>query len=155
MTQPLIEITVESNTADLPKIHQRLQQCQPTPGAIVTFTGLVRDLDNDKTIVALELEHYPGMTEKALHTIALQAAELWPLHAVVIQHRIGYLTAGEPIVAIGVASAHRRDAFDGCQFIMDYLKNDAPFWKKEIRTDGQSWIEAKQSDIDAKARWKK
>ncbi len=148
-----IEIAVQQVAFDTGAIYQQLSRCRPFPGAVVTFTGLVRDLDQQKNIIALELEHYPGMTEQTLRNIAEQACAKWPIQAVHIVHRVGRLAAGDPIVAIGIASAHRVAAFNACEFIMDFLKNDAPFWKKEIRPDGEQWVEAKQSDVDAKARW--
>lgn len=153
LSQPEISICVQRELFDTGLIYQSLSRCRPCPGAVVTFTGLVREVDNSKEIIALELEHYPGMTEKSLHKIAEQAAQRWQLQAIHIVHRVGRLEAAAPIVAIGIASAHRLAAFNACEFIMDYLKNDAPFWKKEIRGDGQQWVEAKQSDINAKARW--
>lgn len=146
-------ISIQPEPFELGSIHQRLSALQPHPGAVVTFTGLVRDLDNDKNILALELEHYPGMTEKALANIARRAAQQWPLLGATIVHRIGRLAAGDAIVAIAVASRHRREAFCACEFIMDFLKTDAPFWKKEIRRDGADWVAAKQSDTDAAHRW--
>jgi len=127
-------------------------------GAISTFTGLVREFDQPKQarLTALSLEHYPGMTEKALAEIADQAKHQFSLSAIVIVHRVGKLSVGERIVYVGTASGHRKSAFDGCQFIMDFLKNDAPFWKKEFRDDGsENWIEQKQSDRDATKKWQK
>ncbi|BFM06434.1 molybdopterin synthase catalytic subunit MoaE [Halioxenophilus aromaticivorans] len=153
MSHANISIAVQPEPFDTGEMYHQLSQCTPSPGAVVTFTGLVRDLDNDKNIIALELEHYPGMTEKSLQTIAQQAASKWPIQAISLVHRIGRLEAGHPIVAVGVASAHRVAAFNACEFIMDYLKNDAPFWKKEIRTDGEQWVASKQSDVAAKHRW--
>ncbi|MCY1414546.1 Molybdopterin synthase catalytic subunit [compost metagenome] len=99
------------------------------------------------------LEHYPGMTEKALAKIVVEAEARWPLLKVEVLHRIGGLEPGEPIVFVGVASAHRQAAFDACNFIMDYLKTRAPFWKKEQTGDGPRWVEGKQSDEDAAGRW--
>ncbi len=125
-------------------------------GAICTFTGLVREIDQpgQANLLALELEHYPEMTEKALSEIEKRAKIKFHLSAIIVVHRIGKLRTGEQIVFVGTSSQHRKSAFDGCQYIMDYLKNDAPFWKKEYRKDGsESWIEQKQSDIDSLNNW--
>ena len=125
-------------------------------GAICTFTGLVRETDvkGQPKLIALSLEYYPGMTEKALAKIAENAKSSFELSAVIIIHRVGKLAVGDKIVYVGVASKHRKLAFEGCQFIMDYLKNDAPFWKKEYREDhSESWIEQKKSDLDAAKNW--
>lgn len=121
-------------------------------GACVTFEGRVRD--EQGRVVALEIEHYPGMTEREIGRIADQAAERWPLSMVLVAHRVGRVDADQLIVRVQVASRHRREAFEACAFIMDYLKTRAPFWKKEISADGAaSWVEAKQDDRDAAARW--
>jgi len=153
MSAAIVTIAVQEHTFNVANVHQQLSEISPTPGAVVTFTGLVRDFDNEKHILALHLEHYPGMTEKSLHEIAEQATARWPLQGIVIIHRIGRLEAGDAIVLVATASAHRNAAFAAADFVMDYLKNDAPFWKKEIRDDGEEWVAAKQSDRDAKSRW--
>ena len=128
-----IAIFVQSQDFNLDQVYNQLRSHKPSPGAIVTFTGLVRDFDNNQEVTALELEHYPGMTEKALQKIAEQAAERWALQAITIIHRVGRLYGSDQIVLVAVASGHRKESFLACEFIMDYLKNDAPFWKKEIR----------------------
>ena len=121
-------------------------------GACVTFEGRVRD--EQGRVVALEIEHYPGMTEREIGRIADQAAERWPLSMVLVAHRVGRISVDELIVRVQVAARHRREAFEACAFIMDYLKTRAPFWKKEISADGAaSWVEAKPDDRDAAARW--
>lgn len=126
----------------------------PTSGAIASFVGLVRNYGDHADITALELEHYPGMTEKALQDLLDEARQRWPLSGAVIIHRVGRLALGEPIVVVVTASGHRSDAFAACEFLMDYLKTRAPFWKKEIMRDGQSeWVAAKDSDDTAAARW--
>jgi len=122
-------------------------------GAIVTFSGLVRDMHDEQPVTGLFLEHYPGMTEKSLQTIAEEAQARWPLLAITIIHRIGELKAGDQIVFVGVSSAHRSAAFSACEFIMDYLKTRAPFWKKSLQADGECWVEAKDSDTAASERW--
>jgi molybdopterin synthase catalytic subunit len=123
-------------------------------GAIVTFSGLVRDMHGEQLISGLFLEHYPGMTETSLQAIAAEAEGRWPLQAITIIHRIGELKAGEQIVFVGVSSAHRSAAFAACEFIMDYLKTRAPFWKKSLQADGACWVEAKDSDESASERWR-
>jgi molybdopterin synthase catalytic subunit len=119
-------------------------------GALVTFTGLVRGGD----ITSMTLEHYPGMTERALQKIEADAHARWPLKASLIIHRVGPLNAGDQIVLVAAASQNRHAAFDAAAFLMDYLKTDAPFWKREDRTDGTStWVDARETDGAAKARW--
>jgi molybdopterin synthase catalytic subunit len=123
-------------------------------GAVVAFIGMVRDLNLAEDVVALELEHYPGMTEKSLLRIAEQAAQRWSLQAARIVHRVGKMYPGDQIVMVLTASAHRGDAYEANQFMMDYLKTEAPFWKKEWTPDGPRWIEARDSDDHAAAKWK-
>lgn len=125
------------------------------PGAVVTFTGLVRDLYQDKTITAMTLEHYPGMTEKELTRIYEEAMARWPISKATIIHRVGRLEAGEQIVFVGCASAHREAAFEACHFIMDFLKTDAPFWKAEESEAGINWVDARDSDRSALKKWQK
>jgi molybdopterin synthase catalytic subunit len=124
-------------------------------GALVTFTGLVRDQHDGLQVKGLELEHYPGMTERSLQAIVAEAAERWPLLGITVIHRIGVLLADEQIVFVGVSSAHRAAAFSACEFIMDYLKTQAPFWKKCLQEDQEFWVEAKASDESAASRWSK
>lgn len=118
-------------------------------GAVASFVGLVRGAGID----AMTLEHYPGMTEKALADIVAQAQDRWQLRRARVIHRVGRLLPGERIVFVGVASSHRRDAFAACEFIMDYLKTRAPFWKKEETAAGARWVDARESDDSAAARW--
>ncbi|MEO4049080.1 molybdopterin synthase catalytic subunit MoaE [Pseudomonas sp. CAU 1711] len=124
-------------------------------GAVAGFVGYVRDFNDGQDVRGMFLEHYPGMTEKALEQIAAEAAERWPLLRVEILHRVGRLEPGEPIVFVGTASAHRQAAFDACNFVMDYLKTRAPFWKKEDTADGARWVEGRASDQNAAERWSK
>lgn len=121
-------------------------------GAIATFTGLVRA---DDGVGVLELEHYPGATEAALRRVAQDAAERWSLAAAAIVHRVGPMTPGERIVFVAAASAHRASALDACAYLIDRLKTDAPFWKRETRGATQSWVEARGGDADAAARWRR
>jgi molybdopterin synthase catalytic subunit len=131
----------------------KLAEESSSHGALVTFTGMVRDYCDDQDITALFLEHYPGMTEKSLQGIETDARKRWDLGKVTIIHRVGHIEAGEIIVFIGVTSAHRKAAFEAAQFIMDILKNKAPFWKKEISPTSSHWVEAKESDKTAGESW--
>lgn len=123
-------------------------------GAVTGFVGYVRDFNDGHDVAGMFLEHAPGMTEKALQKIIDEASERWPLLKLEILHRVGNLSPGEPIVFVGAASAHRDAAFDGCRFVMDYLKTRAPFWKKESTPDGPRWVEGRCSDQVAADRWK-
>ena len=120
-------------------------------GAVVSFTGLVRD--EGGTLSAMEIEHYPGMTEKAIAAMAEEARQRWSLADVLVIHRHGALRPGEPIMMVATAARHRKAAFDAAEFLMDYLKSRAPFWKKEIGADGAEWVAAKDADEDALKRW--
>ena len=122
-------------------------------GAVVSFVGYVRDFNEGREVGGMFLEHFPGMTEKALGKIAEEAMQRWPLLGIEIIHRIGRLEPGEPIVFVGTTSAHRQAAFDACNFVMDYLKTRAPFWKKEQGSAGASWVEGRASDQQAAQRW--
>ncbi len=122
-------------------------------GAIVTFTGLVRDIAKSEAVSEMELEHYPGMTERALAGIEREARTRWPLQASLIVHRYGSLQPGEQIVLVATASPHRQAAFEAAEFLMDYLKSRAPFWKKEHTPKGAHWVDARETDEDALARW--
>jgi molybdopterin synthase catalytic subunit len=120
-------------------------------GALVSFTGLVRDADGRLT--GFELEHYPAMTNKALAAIEAEARARWPLQACLIVHRVGPLAPGEQIMMVATASAHRQAAFEAAEFLMDYLKSRAPFWKKETTAEGAAWVEAREADEAALGRW--
>ena len=125
-------------------------------GATVTFVGLVRDMNLDDSISGMALQHYPGMTEKALHKIVNEASQRWEVQDATVIHRVGELTPSEQIVLVCIASSHRHDAFEACSFIMDYLKTRAPFWKKEVLKDGSSrCVDAHESDDHAAGRWEK
>ncbi len=123
----------------------------PGAGAVVTFTGLVRD--NGGTLAAMEIEHYPGMTERAIGAIMDQAQTRWALVDALVIHRYGVLHGAEPIMMVATAAPHRADAFAAAEFLMDYLKSRAPFWKKEINAAGGTWVAAKDTDEDALKRW--
>ncbi|MBN7786404.1 molybdenum cofactor biosynthesis protein MoaE [Ponticoccus gilvus] len=121
-------------------------------GAIVTFTGVVRDTGQDDLDV-MEIEHYPGMTEKALEAIAAEAVARWSLGDALVIHRFGRMAPGEQIMMVSTAARHRKDAFEAAEYLMDYLKSRAPFWKKEHGRDGTSWVAAKDEDEEALTRW--
>lgn len=122
-------------------------------GAVVGFVGYVRDFNDGQEVAGMLLEHAPGMTEKALGKIIVEAEQRWPLLRLEILHRVGRLEPGEPIVFVGAASAHREAAFNACRFVMDYLKTRAPFWKKEDTAEGARWVEGRASDQAAAQRW--
>lgn len=122
-------------------------------GAVVTFVGKVRDFNDGANVTDLTLEHYPGMTEAVLEQIEAQARARWSLNYVTIIHRVGTMTLGEQIVFIGVSSAHRKDAFAACEFLIDFLKTKAPFWKLEAGSQGAHWVDAKDSDQQAAQMW--
>ena len=131
----------------------QLRMARRDVGAVVSFIGQVRDVNEGDTVSQLTLEHYPGMTEKSLHAIIKQAKARWNIMDVLIIHRVGTLQPCDQIVLVAVSGAHRGEAFAACEFVMDYLKTEAPFWKKEVTPSGERWVEAKASDDDAKARW--
>lgn len=122
-------------------------------GAIAAFVGLVRQIDGDAKVTGLHLEHFPGMTEESIETIVQDARQRWSLQHIRVVHRIGALEAGSQIVLVIVASSHRPDAFAACEFIMDYLKTEAVFWKKELRSDGEIWIKSTTGDYERRDGW--
>ncbi len=124
-------------------------------GAVVSFLGTVRDMNEGSQVKGMTLEHYPGMTEKALQAMIDQAKSRWDIRNTLVIHRIGPLTPEDQIVLVAVTSAHRGEAFTACEFIMDYLKTAAPFWKKEETPEGARWVDARVTDEAAMARWKK
>jgi molybdopterin synthase catalytic subunit len=123
-------------------------------GAVAAFIGTVRDVNADASVASMTLEHYPGMTEKALAAIVDEAKTRWEIADALVIHRVGALKPSDQIVLVGVTSAHRGDAFAACEFVIDYLKTRAPFWKKEATPDGTRWVEARASDTAAAARWR-
>lgn len=130
-----------------------MRLASPDIGAVVSFIGQVRDFNDGDTIQTLTLEHYPGMTEHALEAIENDAKSRWNIASSLIIHRVGQLKPQDQIVLVAVASAHRGEAFKACEFMMDFLKTQAPFWKKETTNKGERWVDAKLSDDDAQARW--
>ncbi|RHW20405.1 molybdopterin synthase catalytic subunit MoaE [Pseudomonas jilinensis] len=146
-------IRVQTACFDPGQLLNQLHADQLGVGAVVGFVGYVRDFNDGQEVAGMLLEHYPGMTEKALGKIVDLARERWPLLTVEVLHRVGRLEPGEPIVFVGVSSAHREAAFEACHFIIDYLKTQAPFWKKEDTPDGPRWVDARESDDAALKRW--
>ncbi|MFN3544955.1 MAG: molybdopterin synthase catalytic subunit MoaE [Thiobacillus sp.] len=148
-----MKILVQAEPFDLGAEVDAMRAGRTDIGAIASFVGLARDMNEGSGVAAMTLEHYPGMTEKALSKLVDDANARWPLLDVTVIHRIGRLLPGDPIVLVAVASAHRGEAFAACEFIMDFLKTQAPFWKKEETADGARWVEARASDDAAAARW--
>lgn len=148
-------IRVQRADFDLASEYQRLRQSTTAVGAVVTFCGLVRDLENETAIDSLSLQHYPGMTESLLEDIVVQAEQRWRLIGVTLIHRVGQLSPSDQIVFVGVASEHRKDAFEAAQFLMDYLKTRATFWKKIDQGGQQYWVDSKDSDQLAIDRWQR
>jgi molybdopterin synthase catalytic subunit len=131
----------------------RLRLACPDTGAVAAFIGQVRDMNHGTEVSAMTLEHYPGMTEKALGAIVDQARQRWNIHDALVIHRIGRLLPSDQIVLVAVSGAHRGEAFAACEFIMDYLKTEAPFWKREETPEGARWVDARESDTTARERW--
>ncbi|MCA3509197.1 MAG: molybdenum cofactor biosynthesis protein MoaE [Rhodobacter sp.] len=146
-----MRVAVQSAPFDIGHETAAFAQAAAGAGAVVTFTGIVRDLSGGLT--AMEIEHYPGMTERAIRDITLQAVSRWDLIDALVIHRHGTLRAGEPIMMVATAAAHRAGAFAAADFLMDYLKSRAPFWKKEITASGAAWVAATDQDEAALSRW--
>ena len=146
-----MRLSVQEAAFDLGAEANRFSRDLKGAGAVVTFSGLVRD--NGGQLTAMEIEHYPGMTEKAISAIMDQAVARWSLADALVIHRYGVLRSGEPIMMVATAASHRADAFAAAEFLMDYLKSRAPFWKKEISANGADWVVAKDSDEAALTRW--
>ena len=146
-------IRVQREDFDVGAELEALSRGKTTIGGVASFVGLVRDMAGGQTITAMTLEHYPAMTERELQAIADEASRRWPLDAVLIIHRFGRLVPGERIVLVATASAHREAAFQGCHFLIDWLKTKAPFWKLEETPAGARWVDAEASDEAAAKRW--
>lgn len=150
----MTEVCIQTADFDVGAELAELRARSESIGAIASFVGLVSDMNDNADISALTLEHYPGMTEKAIGAIVAAAKQRWPLFAVRVIHRIGELQSGDQIVFVGVASRHRGAAFSACEFIMDFLKTQAPFWKKERTEAGERWVDARAADTAALERWR-
>ncbi len=148
-----MKILVQGDAFDLGVEVDAMRQGRTDIGAIASFVGLARDMNEGSGVAAMTLEHYPGMTEKALAALVDEARSRWPLLDATVIHRVGRLLPGDPIVLVAVAASHRGEAFAACEFIMDYLKTQAPFWKKEETPAGERWVDARDSDEAAAARW--
>ena len=149
-------VRVQMEDFDLSTEVKNLRTGHKDIGAVASFVGTVRDINEGDDISVLELEHYPGMTEKALENIRLEAHERWPLQSSLIIHRIGEMQPCDQIVLVAVTSRHREAAFEAAHFIMDYLKTNAPFWKKETFPNGETrWVDARVTDKEAETRWLK
>ena len=147
------EISIQTDDFSLADEVALLEQDNAVDGAVVTFTGRVRNKNEGKDVTSLTLEHYPGMTEKSLSKIIATAKERWRIGRVKVIHRVGELFIGDQIVFVGVTSKHRQDAFAANEFIMDYLKVQAPFWKKELTEQGEKWLDAKSTDTNKAQQW--
>jgi molybdopterin synthase catalytic subunit len=146
-------IRVQTEDFDVSHEVVALRRHNPQVGAVVTFIGTVRDINEGSSVAEMELEHYPGMTEKALEDIVEQAKARWDIGDALVIHRVGPLLPKDQIVLVAVTSAHRGEAFDACEFIIDYLKTRAPFWKKEQTPQGARGVDARVTDDDALAKW--
>ena len=149
------KIVIQSEPFDVAAIQDELRANNPAVGALVTFVGLMREMNEGDQVSTMYLEHYPGMTEKALQSIMDEAERRWDLIELKVVHRVGELRPTDAIVLVAVTSAHRGEAFRACEFVIDYLKTRAPFWKKERTQDGDRWVNARHSDSDAERRWNK
>jgi molybdopterin synthase catalytic subunit len=149
-----VPVRVQTQDFDVGAEVAALRRGNPTVGAIAAFVGLVRDVNDGEPIAQLELEHYPGMTEKALDAIVKEAKSRWNIIDVLVVHRVGPLRPTDQIVLVAVTGAHRGEAFAACEFVMDYLKTRAPFWKKEQTPAGSRWVDARTSDDVAAERWR-
>jgi len=148
-----MSVLVQIEDFDVAALYNTLKADAPQIGAIVTFTGLVREFNDDTTVEGLYLEHYPGMTEQVLEGLIKEAAHRWPIINAIIVHRVGELRPADQIVFVGVNSAHRDAAFAAAEYLMDILKTKAPFWKREQRPEGDKWLDAKASDDERATRW--
>jgi len=147
-------IRIQESDFDISAEIAALRKGDPRVGAVVSFLGTVRDMNDGSQVKGMTLEHYPGMTEKALEEILDQAKARWDICQTLVIHRVGLLKPEDQIVLVVVSGAHRGEAFAACEFIMDYLKTAAPFWKKEDTPEGSRWVDARISDETALARWK-
>ena len=148
-----MSVRVQLEDFDVSQEMLALRKKNPKVGAVASFVGVVRDLNDGEDVSTLELEHYPGMTERALELIVNEAKTRWDIYDTLIIHRVGALQPLDQIVLVIVTSAHRGESFKACEFLMDYLKTRAPFWKKEQTSSGERWVEARASDAEAAERW--
>jgi molybdopterin synthase catalytic subunit len=149
----LSEVRIQTEDFDLTTEIARLRADHPKVGGVVSFVGTVRDLNEGAAVSAMELEHYPGMTEQSISDVIDRAKQRWPIISALVIHRVGPLLPKDQIVLVAVTSAHRGEAFAASEFIIDYLKTEAPFWKKEQTPDGARWVDARVSDDAALEKW--
>jgi len=149
-----LRISIQEAPFDVGAVIDRMRLSDPGVGAVATFVGVCRDVNDGIGVSDMTLEHYPGMTERAIETIIDEACKRWSLRACEVVHRVGRLAPTELIVLVAVASAHRGDAFTACEFIMDFLKTQAPFWKKETTPQGDRWVDTRSGDSQAVKRWR-
>jgi molybdopterin synthase catalytic subunit len=147
------DVSIQHEDFDVGAVMAEMRATSNNVGAMVSFVGLVRDLSYDERVENILVEHYPGMSEKALNKIIEEARQRWDLLAVKVIHRVGILGPNDQIVLVATASSHRGHAFSSCEFIIDYLKTDAPFWKKEVKPQGGEWVVTKDSDVQRMQRW--
>lgn len=148
-----IYVSVQPQDFDVSEQLSLLHQGNSQTGAIASFVGFVRDINQQQQVASMELEHYSGMTEKSIRKIAEEACLRWPLQGLRVIHRIGVLAPSDQIVLVAVSASHRGESFAACEFVMDYLKTRAPFWKKELTAEGARWVDARDSDQSAASRW--
>ena len=149
-----MKVSIQQEPFDVAAVIDAMRVSDPGVGAIASFVGVCRDINDGTGVSDMTLEHYPGMTERAIQEIIERAGQRWSLRACEVIHRVGRLAPTELIVLVAVASAHRGDAFAACEFIMDFLKTEAPFWKKETTPHGERWVDARNSDTQALERWR-
>ena len=148
-----LSVSIQTEDFDIGQEHQALRAQDERVGAVCSFLGTVRSQNDGLPVTAMALEHYPGMTEKSIMAMLNQAQDKFDIYAARVIHRVGDLMPGDQIVWVGVTSAHRGQSFQACEFLMDYLKTQAPFWKKELGPQGAKWVDARVSDDAALARW--
>lgn len=148
-----MSVSIQQEDFDAGAVMAEMRAASNNVGAMVTFVGLVRDMSDDDRVDNILVEHYPGMSEKALHKIIDEAHRRWALIDARVIHRVGTLGPNDQIVLVATASSHRGNAFSSCEFIIDYLKTDAPFWKKEVKPQGGEWVVTKDSDVQRMQRW--
>ena len=146
-------VLVQEADFDVSEELARMRLGSPQTGAIATFVGIVRDVNEHRDVGSMFLEHYPGMTESSIEAIVMQARERWDLHSVTVIHRVGTLNPTEQIVLVAVGGSHRGETIEACEFVMDYLKTRAPFWKRESTSEGERWVASRYTDSNAARRW--
>ena len=147
-------VVIQEQEFDTGQVIRQMYQNNPQVGAVASFVGVCREVNDGDRVARMRLEHYPGMTEKSIEDIITQARKRWQFQDCVVVHRVGVLEPTDPIVLVVVASQHRRPALDACAFVMDFLKTRAPFWKQELTDQGERWVESKESDEQSAQRWK-